>query len=65
MNSERLVAELGEEPLDPWPRAEEHWPTHEQWHFERNGELGSPTLLARVLYRNQAKSQRLQNSKTA
>lgn len=56
MSSQRLAKEVGDELLDPWPGSDQFLPTHSQWHFERNGEPGSPALLARVLYRNQRKS---------
>jgi dTDP-4-dehydrorhamnose reductase len=53
LDSSKLSAALGFEPLDPWP-IEDRWvPTHRDWHRERpRGETGSPALLARVLYRN-------------
>jgi dTDP-4-dehydrorhamnose reductase len=50
LNSSKLAAALGYDPFDPWPLAEEHVPTHREWHFE--GPRGSPELLAEVLYRN-------------
>ena len=52
MDSSRLIAALGYQPFDPWPLAEEMVPTHDGWHYERNGFRGSPELLAEVLYRN-------------
>lgn len=52
MDSTKLIAALGFTPFDPWPIHDEHVPTHAQWHYEGNGERGSPELLARVLYRN-------------
>jgi dTDP-4-dehydrorhamnose reductase len=57
MNSQALAAALGYEfpesgPLHTWPYDAAFVPTDRDWHFERNGEAGSPKLLARVLYRN-------------
>lgn len=56
LDSSSLAEALGDDPFDPWPLEEEHVPTHHQWHYERNGERGSRELLARVLYRNPARS---------
>ncbi len=50
MDSSKLATTLGYDPLDPWPLADEHVPTHREWHYE--GPRGSPELLAEVLYRN-------------
>jgi dTDP-4-dehydrorhamnose reductase len=50
MNSSKLSRALGYDPFDPWPLADEHSPTHREWHFE--GPRGSPALLAEVLYLN-------------
>ncbi|HUY33392.1 MAG TPA: sugar nucleotide-binding protein [Pirellulales bacterium] len=53
MNSGKLAAALGYQPLHPWPADDELVPTHGQWHRERPpGERGSPDRLAQVLYRN-------------
>ncbi len=52
MNSTKLKRALGYEPFDPWPLDERHVPLHRDWHRQRDGENGSPELLARVLYRN-------------
>jgi dTDP-4-dehydrorhamnose reductase len=52
MDSSNLIGALGYEPLDPWPAQPQWVPTHDRWHYERNGEAGSPELLADVLYRN-------------
>ncbi len=57
MNSSALAAALGDDPFDPWPYNPCPYniarvPTHDRWHFERNGERGSPKLLARVLCNN-------------
>jgi dTDP-4-dehydrorhamnose reductase len=56
LDSSKLAAALGYDPFDPWPLEEHFMPTHRQWHYDRNGERGSPKLLAEVLYRNPAKS---------
>ncbi|MEX0614062.1 MAG: sugar nucleotide-binding protein, partial [Pirellulales bacterium] len=52
--SSRALAEVldDDEPLDPWPHDPALVPTHNHWHYERNGERGSRELLARILYRN-------------
>ena len=55
MDSSKLAAALGYEPLDPWPLDEEFVPTHREWHFERAGRRGSRELLAEILYRNPAR----------
>ena len=53
MNSGKLAAALGYEPIDPWPAEERFVPTHRDWHRERPAdEPGSFALLSRVLYRN-------------
>jgi dTDP-4-dehydrorhamnose reductase len=56
MDSTKLARALGFDPFDPWPLAEEHVPTHRQWHYE--GQRGSPELLQEVLYRNPRLRQR-------
>jgi dTDP-4-dehydrorhamnose reductase len=59
MNSSRLAEALGYQPFDPWPLLEEHVPTHPDWHRDRPaGEVGSPGLLAEVLYRNPRRRRR-------
>jgi len=50
LNSDKLALAQGYQPFDPWPLADEHVPTHREWHFE--GDRGSPELLKRVLYHN-------------
>jgi dTDP-4-dehydrorhamnose reductase len=55
LDSSRLASALGYDPFDPWPLDDEWVPTHDEWHFDRNGERGSPALLAEVLYRNPRK----------
>jgi len=53
MDSSKLRDALGEQILDPWPLEELMFPTHADWHRVRDCEpIGSPELLARVLYRN-------------
>ena len=52
MNSTALADELGGDPLDTWPYDEAFVPTDRHWHFDRNGQFGSPALLSRILYRN-------------
>jgi len=51
MDSSKLAAALGYEPLGAWPYDDRYVPTHPEWHCERD-EPGSPDLLARILYRN-------------
>jgi dTDP-4-dehydrorhamnose reductase len=51
MDSSKLSAALGYEPLGAWPYDDRYVPTHREWHRER-GEPGSPDLLARILYHN-------------
>jgi dTDP-4-dehydrorhamnose reductase len=53
MDSSKLTAALGYQPLDPWPYDDALVPTHRQWHFDRRpGERGSLELLTEILYRN-------------
>ena len=52
LDSTALDSQLGGNPFDPWPLDDEHLPTHREWHYEGNGQRGSPELLARALYRN-------------
>jgi dTDP-4-dehydrorhamnose reductase len=56
MDSSKLTRALGYEPFDPWPLNEFHAPTDRLWHYRRDGEPGSPELLAEVLYRNPGRS---------
>lgn len=57
LDSSKLAAVVGRRPFTPWPVDRQFVPTHREWHFERNGEPGSPELLAEVLYRNPARTQ--------
>ncbi|HEX5443177.1 MAG TPA: sugar nucleotide-binding protein [Pirellulales bacterium] len=53
MDSGKLAAALGYEPLDTWPYDDSLTPAHSDWHRERPpGWPGSPSFLAEVLYRN-------------
>jgi nucleoside-diphosphate-sugar epimerase len=52
MNSQALAEALGDDPLDAWPYDESLVPTHNNWHYAREGAPGSRERLARVLYRN-------------
>jgi dTDP-4-dehydrorhamnose reductase len=53
MNSAALAAAIGDDEwLGRWPHDEALVPTDENWHYHRTGWIGSPELLARVLYRN-------------
>jgi dTDP-4-dehydrorhamnose reductase len=59
MDSSKLARDLGHPPFDPWPLADDHVPTHREWHYERPAdEPGSPQLLAEVLYRNPRRHKR-------
>lgn len=54
MDSSKLTAALGHQPFDPWPFSGDMVPTHRDWHKERTSGsfVGSPELLADVLYHN-------------
>jgi dTDP-4-dehydrorhamnose reductase len=57
MDSGKLIAELGEQPFEPWPRGGDLMPTHQKWHFERPAnELRSVEQIGRRLYRYPQKS---------
>lgn len=57
LSSTKLIKAIGFEPFDPWPYYRAHRPTHDNWHRERPvSEGSSPTLLAKVLYRNPHRS---------
>ncbi|MHB1033350.1 MAG: SDR family oxidoreductase [Pirellulales bacterium] len=57
LDSGKLAAVLGYEPVDPWPLDDALVPTHRQWHYERPaGERGSPEFLAEVLYVNSSRT---------
>jgi dTDP-4-dehydrorhamnose reductase len=51
MNSDKLIAALGDNPFQPWPLGDELVPTDRGWHFVRPvGEAGSFEWLAARLY---------------
>ncbi len=53
MNSSKLAAALGYQPIHAWPYDDRYVPTNADWHRQRPAaEPGSPELLAEVLYRN-------------
>lgn len=53
MDSRKLEDALGWTPFDPWPYDSQWVPNHRDWHRERPAEeLGSPELLAEILYKN-------------
>jgi len=52
ISSGKLARQLDCEPFDPWPWDDAMRPTHDRWHYNREGQAGSPELLAEVLYRN-------------
>jgi dTDP-4-dehydrorhamnose reductase len=52
MNSGKLIAELGCEPLQPWPLGDDLVPVHREWHCERpDDEPRSLRQIAERLYR--------------
>jgi dTDP-4-dehydrorhamnose reductase len=62
LDSGKLSAALGYDPLDPWPLDEQWVPTYSDWHRDRpRGENGSTALLAEVLYRNPRRASGLQS----
>jgi dTDP-4-dehydrorhamnose reductase len=57
MNSSKLIAELGEQPFQPWPRGDDLVPTDRHWHFDRPvGEPRSLQQIAERLYRYPGKA---------
>ncbi|MGI9457815.1 MAG: SDR family oxidoreductase [Aeoliella sp.] len=52
LKSAKLATALGRQPFAPWPVDANLRPTHREWHFERDGEAGSPETLADLLYKN-------------
>jgi dTDP-4-dehydrorhamnose reductase len=50
MNSDKLIALLGKTPCRTWPVDEEWFPNSRQWHYERDGEMGSPERIVECLY---------------
>ncbi len=55
LDSSRLADRFGRETLDAWPALEEHVPRGPDWHVARDGDAGSPQLLADMLYSNPRK----------
>jgi len=57
LDSSRIETVLGADLFDPWPLSDEHAPTHDRWHYEResDSEPGSPEKLHRLLYCNSNK----------
>jgi dTDP-4-dehydrorhamnose reductase len=52
MNSDKLIAVLGDNPFQPWPVGGELVPTDRRWHFHRSAEeSGSRDWLTARLYR--------------
>ncbi len=58
LDSSQLATQLACQPFDPWPADDAAVPTHERWHYEREGQVGSPELLAETLCRNPKKRPR-------
>ena len=52
MNSGKLHALLGGDPIRPWPRNEELVPTDRAWHHDRASWTGSEALVAERLYQS-------------
>lgn len=52
LDSSQLTQALGAEPFTSWPYDPSLVPTDRTWHYRREGQPGSPALLAEVLYRN-------------
>jgi len=52
ITSSKLAQQLACQPFDPWPWDDTMCPTHDRWHYDREGFAGSPELLADVLYHN-------------
>ena len=52
VDSTKLAVALGRDPFDPWPLDPALQPTDRQWHYNRNGEAGSPEQIARHLCQN-------------
>ena len=53
LDGSKLARALGYQPFDPWPYDDAFFPTHADWHRQRDGAWrGSPELLARALYAN-------------
>lgn len=52
MDSSKLARAIDYQPFDPWPLDAEHRPTDRLWHYRRDSFVGSPELLAEVLYEN-------------
>jgi dTDP-4-dehydrorhamnose reductase len=50
MCSDKLVANLGQNPCKPWPQDKDLLPTDKEWHCRRNGEEGSFQEIRRKLY---------------
>jgi dTDP-4-dehydrorhamnose reductase len=60
MSSRKLIAELGEQPFQPWPQENGLTPTHRAWHFERPGhEARSINEISQRLYRYRECPQRI------
>jgi dTDP-4-dehydrorhamnose reductase len=51
MNSQKLHQELSRQPFVPWPMNDQLVPTFREWHYDRAHFIGSPSQIARVLYR--------------
>lgn len=50
MNSNRLADAIGRTPFVPWPLKNEQVPDSTDWHYQRDGELGSEEKIVSDLY---------------
>lgn len=54
MNSNKLACTLDGDPFRNWPLDLHLIPTNRQWHFEREGFVGSPRMVRELLYKPQS-----------
>ncbi len=59
MNSGKIAEFLRRQPFVPWPYFDELVPTHRDWHFDRGGFTGSPSLIQKLLYSRPAANEEL------
>ena len=50
MNSDRLAEAIGRKPFLPWPLKNEQVPDSTDWHYQRDGDLGSEDRIISELY---------------
>lgn len=56
LNSEKLRTHFESPPFDPWPGEDALVPTHDRWHYDREGQPGSPERLVSALTQNPRKA---------